>query len=224
MLHILNLFGRSPFAPLQGHMEKVADCVHQIEPLFVAIKEKQHENVDKLAAAISELEHGADLMKSDIRNHLPSSLFLSIDRSTFLEMLSLQDSIADKIEDIAVLLTITPLQLLPSIEKPFSNFLAKNIQCFEEARRIIQELHELLESSFGGIEAEKVKSMCDEVAFLEHEADVIQRELLKALFRAEKELTYATFGLWQKIFEAIGAISNYSEKLANCVRMTLDVK
>lgn len=224
MLHILNLFGRSPFAPLQGHMEKVADCVQQLEPLFSAIKEKQYEDVDKLAAAVSELEHGADLMKSDIRNHLPSSLFLSIDRGTFLEILSLQDSIADKVEDIAVLLTITPLELLPSIEKPFNNFLAKNIQCFEEARRIIQDLHELLESSFGGIEAEKVKSMCDEVAFLEHEADVIQRELLRAHYRAEKEYTFATFGHWQKIFEAVGAISNYSEKLANCVRMTLDVK
>jgi hypothetical protein len=205
-------------------MEKVAECVQQIEPILVAIKEKQYETVEKLAEAISELEHGADLMKSDIRKHLPSSLFLSIDRSTFLEMLSLQDSIADKTEDIAVLLTITPLELLPSIEEPFGRFLAKNMQCFEEARRIIQELHELVESSFGGIEAEKVKSMCDEVAFLEHEADVIQRDLLRALFREEKVLSYAVFGLWQKIFEAIGAISNYSEKLANCVRMTLDVK
>lgn len=224
MLHILNLFGRSPFAPLQGHMEKVAECVRQIDPIFAAVKEKNHATVQKLADFISELEHGADLMKSDIRNHLPSSLFLTIDRSTFLEMLSIQDSIADKIEDVAVLLTITHLYLLPSIEKPFEQFLAKNLQCFEEALKIIQELHELLESSFGGVEAEKVKSMCDEVAFLEHETDVIQRELLKALFRSENQLSYAAFGLWQKIFEAVGAISNCSEKLANCVRMTLDVK
>lgn len=224
MLHILNLFGRSPFAPLQGHMEKVAECVNLLDLLFAALKAKDFAQVEKLAFVISELEHGADIMKKDIRNHLPSSLFLSIDRSTFLEILRLQDNIADKIEDIAVLLTIRPLDLLAAIEEPFERFRHKNIQCFEESRKIIQELHELLESSFGGIEAEKVKTMCDEVSFLEHEADCIQRDLLRALYLAEQEISYGVFGLWQKVFEATGAISNLSEKLADCVRMTLDVK
>lgn len=176
------------------------------------------------ATLISQVEHQADVIKSDIRNNLPSNLFLSIDRNTFLEILQLQDSIADKVEDIAVLLTIKPLTLEAPLQEPFQRFLAKNIQCFEESRKIIQELHELLESSFGGVEAEKVKDMCDEVAFLEHEADCIQRELLTVLYNAETTLSYATFALWNKIFEATGAISNLSEKLADSIRMTLDVK
>lgn len=224
MLHILNLFGRSPFAPLQGHMEKVADCVFLLEALFRALKEKDFTALTPRALQISEFEHGADLMKSDIRNHLPSSLFLTIDRGTFLEILQFQDSIADKTEDISVLLTITHIEFLPSFQEQFFNFLDKNIQCFLEARKIIQELHELLESSFGGIEAEKVKTMCDNVAFLEHEADCIQHELLRSLFQSEKELSFGVFGLWQKIFEATGSISNLSEKLADSVRMTLDIK
>jgi len=224
MLHILNLFGRSPFAPLQGHMEKVGDCVHELKPLFTTLREKNYTLVNQMAEHISELEHAADLTKNDIRNHLPGSLFLSIDRGNFLEMLALQDSIADKVEDIAVLLTLRKIEFHTAFEASFFRFLEKNIESFEGVRKIIQELNELLESSFGGVEAEKVKTMVEDVAFKEHEADVLQRELLKALFSVENEISYGVFNHWERVFEATGAISNLSEKLAKCVRMTLDVK
>jgi uncharacterized protein Yka (UPF0111/DUF47 family) len=37
MLTILNLFGRSPFAPLESHMEKVSECVGMLKILFEAL-------------------------------------------------------------------------------------------------------------------------------------------------------------------------------------------
>ncbi len=69
MLHILNLFGRSPFAPLQDHMSKVALCIEQLEVLFDALEKKDMPSLEKLTQHISELEHAADLTKNDIRNH-----------------------------------------------------------------------------------------------------------------------------------------------------------
>lgn len=221
---IFNLFGRSPFAPLQSHMEKVSACVHLLNDLFEALEKKDYHNLDLLATQIAELEHQADITKNDIRNHLPKSLFLPIDRSQLLEILSIQDKIADKAEDIAVLVTIKPIELLPSFSKEFNSFLRKNISTFDGAFLIIKEIHELLESSFGGHEAEKVRTMVDEVAYQEHEVDLIQRELLKKVFNAENEMSYTTFYLWQKICGAVADISNFSETLANRVRMTLELK
>src|SRR5262245_3999844 len=132
MLHILNLFGRSPFAPLQGHMQKVSDCVHELIPLFSALQDQNYKLVQKISERISELEHAADLTKNDISNHLlPGSLLFSIDRGNFLRMLTLQDSIADTAEDAAVLLTLREMTLLPKLQKPLALFLAKNIESFE---------------------------------------------------------------------------------------------
>lgn len=221
---IVNLFGRSPFAPLQSHMEKVGACVNLLKALVKAMETKDEANVEKIAARIAELEHEADLTKNDIRNHLPKSLFLPIDRGSLLDILSIQDDIADCAEDVAVLATLKPIELKDPFRNDFLEFLNKNIEAFEGARHIIKELHELLESSFGGIEAEKVRNMVDQVAFKEHEADIIQRKLLKSLFRAEDDMSYSTFHLWQKIFEALGAISNLSEKLANRIRTMLELK
>lgn len=224
MLTILNLFGRSPFLPLQSHMAKVAECVHMLPSLFQAIKDKDFAKAHEIADKIADKEHEADLTKNDIRNHLPKSLFLPVDRGNLLEILSLQDSLADRAEDIAVLTTLKNLDWIPGFGEEYDRFLKKNIEAFDYANSIIKELHELLESSFGGVEAEKVRVMVEQVAVNEHEADLIQRKLLQALFQAEEELSYSTFHLWQRIFEATGALSNIAEKLAYRVRLTLELK
>lgn len=224
MLTILSLFGRSPFAPLQSHMDSVAKCVHCLPDLFEGLEKQDYALLEQISEKISNLEHDADLIKNDIRNHLPKSLFLPIAREHLLEILSIQDSIADKAEDIAVLMTLKPLELLPIFSQEFKLFLLKNIETFDEANLIVKELHELVESSFGGMEAAKVRSMVDEVAYQEHEVDLIQRQLLKSLFKAEDQLNYITFHLWQRLFENIAAISNLSENLAYRIRMTLELK
>jgi hypothetical protein len=224
MLTILSLFGRSPFAPLQSHMEVVSRCVHCLPDLLEALEQKDEEQLKELSEKISNLEHDADLIKNDIRNHLPKSLFLPIDRGNLLEILSIQDSIADKVEDVAVLVTLKPLELLPIFKQEFKLFLQKNIETFDEAKLIVKELHELVESSFGGLEAAKVRSMVDEVAYREHEVDIIQRQLLKNLFKTEDQLNYIGFHQWQRLIENIAAISNLSEKLAYRIRMTLELK
>ena len=224
MMTILKLFGRSPFAPLQSHMEKVSECVEKTKELFAAVELKDYVQLERLAKEISELEHAADLTKNDIRNHLPKSLYLAIDREALLEILAIQDNIADKVEDVAVLLTLKKLEMPSFLKDEFHQFLMKNIECFNDARKIIKELYDLLESSFGGLEAEKVRQMIDDVAFKEHEADIIQRKLLQKVFQNENEMSYGTFHLWQKIFEATAAISNLSEKLAYRIRMNLDLK
>lgn len=224
MLTILSLFGRSPFAPLQSHMERVAKCVHCLPELFDALEKQDHALLEKISEKISVFEHDADFIKNDIRNHLPKSLFLPIDRGSLLEILSIQDSIADKTEDIAVLVTLKSLELLPIFKEEFKLFLQKNIETFDEANLIVKELHELVESSFGGMEAAKVRAMVDEVAYREHEVDVIQRNLLKSVFKAEDQLTYITFHQWQRVFENLAAVSNLSENLAYRIRTTLALK
>lgn len=224
MLTILNLFGRSPFAPLASHMESVTHCVYLIRDLFKAVENEEFSEHESIVQKIREYEHQADMTKNDIRNHLPKSLFLAIDREELLKILTIQDSIADLAEDIAILTTFKKLQILSAFRDEFHEFLDKNIETFDGARMIIKELHELLESSFGGSEVEKVKGMVDDVAFKENQADLIQQKLLKNLIDAEDEISYTTFYLWQRIFEKVGGIANLAENLALSVRTTLELK
>jgi uncharacterized protein len=221
---LLNLFGRSPFAPLQSHMEQVSACVHLLVAIFNALEKKDYDAVEAIATKIADFEHQADLTRNQILNHLPKSLYLPIDRSQLLEILEIQDEIADKAEDVSVLINLKPLELHAHFQEEFKDFLTKSISTFDSALLIIKELHELLESSFGGIEAEKVRTLIEEVAFKEHEVDLVQRKLLKKLFHSDELMPYTTFHIWQKICEALSSISNLSEMLAFRIRLTLEKK
>lgn len=224
MYTILKLFGHSPFALLQAHMDKIAACVHKLPELFQALREKDQVNLEEIAKQISKLEHKADLTKNDIRNHLPKSIYLPIDRTQLLEVVTLQDSIADKAEDIGILVNLKELEVLEDYSETFDEFLRLNIEAFDLAREVVNEFQELIESSFGGKEAEKVRDMVSDVAYKEHEVDLIQRKLLKKMIEAEDKMSYTTFFLWHKITSAIAEISNLSEKLAWHIRRTLELK
>ncbi len=224
MLTIARLFGKSPFQPLKSHMDKVAGCMEKLSSVFEILPRADREKIEKLVTKLSELEHEADITKNDIRNHLPKSIFLPIDRGHFLEILALQDSIADKTEDIGILLTLRPLVLFKNFPQELQALFKKSSEVFWHAKHIIEEIDELLESSFGGIEAEKVKEMVMQSAYKEHEVDLQQRALMRQLFSSGEELSAPDFFLWQKLIEEIYLLANLSEKLANRIRMVLELK
>ena len=193
------IFGRSPFVPLQLHL-------------------------DKSAREISKLEHKADLVKNDIRNNLPRGLFLAIDRGQLLEMLSLQDSIADQAEDIGILMSLRPAKMLDSLVEPFKKYTEGNMDAFLKARDVMRELDAVIESGFGGTEASRVDQMVEEVAQAEHDADIMQRDLMKQILEHENDLSNGDFFVWMRLIHEVAGISNLSEKLANRVRMLLTLK
>lgn len=224
MRTIARLFGKSPFAPLQTHMNKVGSCVEKLIRVFEILPKMEMDKIERLVAELSSLEHEADLTKNDIRNHLPKSIFLPIDRSHFLEILSIQDSIADKTEEIGILLTLRPLEMFKDFKDDLQSLFKKNITVFWEAKQIIEEIDELLESSFGGIEAEKVKSMVEQAAYKEYEANLMKTTLLKQLFTQGEALSTPSFFLWQRLIKEISELAKLSEKLANRIRMVLELK
>lgn len=223
MLTIAKLFGKSPFAPLQTHMKKVSECVLLLNDLFEALKVKDYEKIKEISKRISKKEHEADLTKNDIRNHLPRSLFLPVNRGDFLDILSLQDSFADKVEDIAIIVTLKELKHFEDLEG-FEEFYQKNIETFLLASDVIKEFDNLIESSFGGLEARKVKEMTDNLALKEHELDIMGYNLLKKLFSLTDKFSYSTFHLWNTILKEVGEISNIAEKLGNKIRTILEIK
>ena len=66
------------------------------------------------------MEHVADKIKDEIRGNLTRRLFLPIDRERVPEILAFQDSLADRAEDVAVLLTIKRLKILVSSDPSVS--------------------------------------------------------------------------------------------------------
>jgi uncharacterized protein Yka (UPF0111/DUF47 family) len=100
----------------------------------------------------------------------------------------------------------------------------KNIDAFWDVVKIVNKLDALVEASFGGVEGEKVRAIAGQIAFKEHEADVLKGAFLKELFNIADDLSTAEFYLWNYHIAHINRISHLSEKLAMRIDTLVAIK
>jgi predicted phosphate transport protein (TIGR00153 family) len=224
MQYFSKLFSRAPFDLLELHMEKVIACLVKLDEVLKIFEDTELSKLESFAESVSELEHEADLIKNDIRQTLPQSYLFSVDRANFLEILAVQDDLADVAEEIANILTIKQIQIPPKIKNALHEYKNKNMEAVWDVKEIVFSFEELLEASFGGPVAEKIQNKIDDTAFKEHESDMMKRKLLKELFTISESMSTPDFYLWVHLIEAIGKISHSAEKLALRIGMLLDFK
>lgn len=215
------LFGPSPFRPIQGHMKTVESCAAEVEPLLTAYAADDLDAMREHRRKIDELEGQADQQKNDLRGQLPRSLFLPVDRRDLLELLHLQDSIADAAQDVAEYLHLGPPALPDSFRTPLDGLCQSSLAAVRAARTAIDELDELLETGFRGREADGVESLLDEVGRLEHKADREERELMKLLLHDADDLGRADFLLWYELIQKLGKLADFAEDVADRLRLLI---
>ena len=216
-----NLFGRSPFTALQQHMRAVIDCVDVVPELFDALIADDHGRLVTAQERIFALEDQADKIKNELREHLPKSLFLPVDRRDLLEVLDMQDSIADTAQDIAGLLVERPMELVEPMHAPLRELVTRCVAACHQSHKVIEELDELLELGFGGKERSDVLGMIAELGRIEDETDQLGIELTRLLFRNEDTLKPVTVMFWYQLIEWIGDLADYAEKVGNRLRLVL---
>lgn len=224
MSYFSKLFIKTPFVSLQSHMTKVVSCMNLLQEIMLGLKTMSLESLQDKAKKIVEFEYEADLIKNEIRKNLPRSVLFLVDRSQFLDLVTLQDNLADAAEDVANLITIKKLAIDDDHHDFLMALLKKNLEAFELVKELIFSLEQLVEASFGGKIAQKVKAKVDILALKEHEADLAKHNLLKTVFERGEKLSTPDFYLWMRLMDDIQGISHFSEKIAIRMGMMLVLK
>ena len=218
---IASLFGSSPFTALQKHMQVAVDCADVVPSLFEALTNGDDQQLQAAKEKIFTLEEQADTVKNELREHLPKSLFLPVDRRDLLEVLDMQDSIADTAQDIAGLLVERRMEVIEPMRVPLTEFVARCVAVCHLSHNIINELDELLEMGFGGRERNTVLEMVTEMGRIEDETDVLGMELTRLLFAHEDEMKPVSVMFWYTLIQWIGDLADYSEKVGNRLRLMI---
>ena len=221
MFGINELFGKSPFKPLHEHMIKVKDCVDQLPLLKDAFLSGNHEKINEVFEVVCKLEHKADETKQSIIKHLPKTYFLPVDRSDILNFLNSQDTIADAIEDVAVLLTIRKTTVPEVLKDEFEILCDRVYESCILAFKVSGEINDLAETGFGGYEASQVLEKIEKVGEAEWRADKSQMNLSRELFKEEKKCNAVEIIVIDKIIVRLGKIANNAETTANMMRNLL---
>ena len=200
-------------------MDSVQECVRLVPELIDRLLAEDRAGLERLAKEISVLEGNADAAKNALRTKMPVRLFLPVDRRDLLRLIREIDAVANNAEDLGVLLTLRPYEVPDELRPLLREFVDGVMVVVDSAAELIGTMDELLGSSFGGKAAQTAMAKADEIGRLEHEADKLQDQCAKALFRAENTLSPVSIFMWTKVLNKIGSIANHAENIGDQFRL-----
>lgn len=209
------MFGRSPFQPLLAHIAKAAECADQLLPFFEATLVDDWKEAARIRETITHLEHEADTLKTELRLHLPSSLFLPVSRSDLLDLISVQDKIANKVRDISGIMLGRQMRIPDELAEPMRDYMRTAVACVAQACKALEELKALLESGFGRSVADVMFELIEDLHTLERKADQQQVEIRRLLFHLEDRLKPVDVVFLYQIIDWVGELSDRAERVGS---------
>ena len=218
---LANIFGASPVQPLERHMEIVYRCAKHLRAFFAASIAGDWQAASGVRDDIEALEHEADDLKKEIRLHLPKSLFMPVPREDLLELLLVQDKVANRTKDVSGLVLGRKLRIPEEIAEQFLEFVDRNIDAAKQARKSVRELDELFTAGFRGAEVALVNQLIEELDSIETDTDNKQAALRASLFKIENEMNPVDAVFMYKVIELTGEIADMAERVGRRLELLL---
>jgi len=214
-------FRRSPFEGLYLHGGKVTECVMKLDEALLAYCKGDMEEFDRLAHDVILLEHEADLIKSNLRGHLPRFIFMPVQKPHFLTLLKEQDKILDYAEDVALWLGFRRTKIPDQLRKDFMEHNKIVVRTVEAYVKALENLKDLLETGFSKKEREETKDFIKDIHELEFQADLKERELTRKIFAMEGELDPISVYHLLRGVDLIAQVANHAENAGDWMRAML---
>jgi predicted phosphate transport protein (TIGR00153 family) len=214
---------KSPFQGLWDHATKINECLDALKECTNAFVAGDHEAVQELAKKVSALEFDADEIKSNLRNHLPANVRMPVDKPLFLQTLAEQDRILDEAEDAAIWMSFRPTKVPEELGVLLVALLAKVRECVDAYEAAVANTHDLVETGFIKREREEEKVLIHRIHELEHDTDVLGRELSRRLLSAETEAAIGPIGVYHllKLTLQISKTADHAENAGDRLRAML---
>lgn len=218
---IFKVFGRSPIRPLLDHMKAVHACVQQLTPFFQAVMNQNWEEAEIHREKVVKLEHEADELKRDLRLHLPRGLFMPVQRSDILELVTRQDMLANKAKDITGIVIGRKIQIPETVSPVYLAFLSCSVDAAKHAYEAIGELDELSEVGFSGKEIQIIEGMVNRLHKIERESDKLEITVRQGIFDLEPKLPPVNVMFLYKIIEWTGDIAGYAQRVGDGLQILI---
>ncbi|KZY50185.1 TIGR00153 family protein [Pseudoalteromonas sp. SCSIO 43088] len=217
----LGVFAKSPIKPMEDHIKKVHQASKALIPFFNHVFKEEWQEAEEIRLNIRNLEREADEMKRNIRLQLPRGLFMPVERTDLLELVTQQDKIANKAKDIAGRVVGREMIIPTEIQTDFLAYVTRCVDATKQASKAINELDELLETGFKGREVTLVEKMLVELDAIEQDTDDMQIIIRRQLRAIENELNPVDVMFLYKIIEWVGELADIAERVGSRLELML---
>ena len=213
---LLDFFLPSPFERAMEHAKKVGTC----GPIFLKALDcylgEDHETFEMLKEEIRDIENQCDLIKRNIRAHLPPGVLMPVEKSLFFGFLREADKVVDCIKN--------SLYWISYFNQPFPELIRRDYQLLvKEVHDFLGLLPEMVQRAHKFFVSRQetdriaVKDIVKEIRFRERESDDVEKSILIRLC-ADEELPPKTFFLMVRLVETTGDIADHLENSADMIR------
>src|SRR5690606_37289224 len=172
-------------------------------------------------ARVSQLEREADTLKKELRLNLPGTLFLPVNRRDLLELLRVQDQVANKAKDIAGLALGRQMRIPSIMQKDFEAFQLRCLDAVEMALNAVNEMDELVVTGFRGAQAEIVHDILRKLDSIENDTDRMQRALRATLRTIERDMHPIDVMFLYKIIGWTGDLADHAQRVGSRLQLML---
>lgn len=182
------LFGKSPIAPIQRHMQLAQESVQLLCELLTALADGEKERSRDILALMAKTETEARQLRHEVREHLPRGLLLAMPRADLLQLVDIQQDILTRGRCLAMPIALRGLAMTPSLRTRIDALSSVLADAADKALAAIRELDEMLELAFMQHERGPVHVAMDALRQQLNRCDEEHRRLLEELIIEEASL------------------------------------
>ncbi len=207
-----NLFKRE--SKVEGyskdHVEMVYKCVKKLNVLMEHFYVDDFESIDKTVKEIADLEHEADIIRRKMEIEFFNGAFLPFDREDRIILAEEVDSVADMTEETAFGICLSMINFPNNYKTDF-------IELTESVQNTVSALKRCIELL--GEDLGEALKMAHEVESLEDVVDMIERKILRKLYKSYKndEIDILTLIELKSTVLRIGNIADRAENASDRV-------
>ena len=140
---------------------------------------------------------------------------MSVSRTDLLELVRVQDKMANETKDIAGLSLGRNLAFPQNLEKSLFKFIETVIDASAKAVEVVSATRELSRTAFGSRQAKAIVSKCALVEKIERRPDEMQSKLRVKLRAHEDDISPVDAIFLYQLLSNIGEIADHAEKVSH---------
>ena len=184
------------------HFARVSDALYHLRDLIVAYLQDDKDYKES-SLLIHKSENEADKVKQAIEAKLYAGAFLPINRGDYIMLAEFIDRIANQAESMANLIVLTRPEIPKFLNADLIELLDRGIASFGAFKATLEAMNQ---------DIKQVKEAIIRVTAFETEADTIEWETIKKLFKSDIELCRKLH--IRELVLGIGIISDLAEDAA----------
>jgi len=212
---ISEVISNSPLALLERHAGVCVDCVERLPLYFQEVQSGRWARAEEVREEICRFEGLADELKQDVRSNLPRGLWMSVSRADLLELVRVQDKMANGVKEVSGISLGRQLAFPSPLTEDLNEFVDVVVAVSRSVVKIIGATRELSRSAFGTRQTNAILDFVSQVEAGERRSDDMQAALRARVREHEVDLPPVDAMFLYQLLAAIGEIADNAEKVAH---------